>query len=600
MALFVSMASAALPVASTQTCTITAAAAPSIRTEGIAEQVGDLVITCTGGPAPVANGNDIGFVNITVDYGVPVTSVVIGGFGVEAQVTLDEPLQTGGYTAIRACALGAAAPAAATVGLAPSNAPCTIGAGAVAGVIDDVTASNVFQGYIVSTNANAVEFDNVPIQALAANTQHILRVTNVRVTPGGSPVVATVTFKAVGASLVGLTAATATATVATPATGLVPSVTGTGITVCGSTNLAGTTASPNYAILTFKEGFATAFKPIDASIYAAAAANTGVTGSKKVGSVTFNKYQTESGFTGGVAGAGAATSPTRVKATFTGLDKNIAYYISLNNVDAYNVAGATVRANLLKQSPGAGIAMETQATGAANYEPVVAGQNANGTVPVAKLTVSSTGTAQAVWEITTPDQASVDALQFAVYAVFSTASSPTPSTSPTVQLGFAPTTAATAPNATWIPRFLAPAAAGAFAPILKCQTSLLFPFITNQSGFETGIAIANTSADPFQTQATNGTCAVQFYGTNAPAAAVVFGPAAGVNAGTVSAATASSLGLVNFQGYGIATCNFQFAHGFAFVQGNAGASNSTAMGYLPVVLAGTNRGQALQGENLGQ
>src|SRR6202035_5745615 len=47
---------------------------------------------------------------------------------------------------------------------------------------------------------------------------------------------------------------------------------------------------------------------------------------------------------------------------------------------------------------------------------------------------------------------------------------------------------------------------------------LLFPFLNNQNGLDTGFALANTSADLFGTAATSGTCTLNWYGS---------GPAAG-------------------------------------------------------------------------
>ena len=43
-------------------------------------------------------------------------------------------------------------------------------------------------------------------------------------------------------------------------------------------------------------------------------------------------------------------------------------------------------------------------------------------------------------------------------------------------------------------------------------TKLLFPFVTNQAGFDTGIAISNISDDPFGTEKQEGTCTIYYYG----------------------------------------------------------------------------------------
>ena len=88
---------------------------------------------------------------------------------------------------------------------------------------------------------------------------------------------------------------------------------------------------------------------------------------------------------------------------------------------------------------------------------------------------------------------------------------------------------------------------------------LLFPYVTNQSGYDTFIGISNTSSDPFGTTHTSGSCTLYFYGANPPAPFVT----PNVPAGTVYGAMASNIA-PNFQGYVIASCNFADAAGIAF------------------------------------
>lgn len=106
------------------------------------------------------------------------------------------------------------------------------------------------------------------------------------------------------------------------------------------------------------------------------------------------------------------------------------------------------------------------------------------------------------------------------------------------------------------------------------KTYLLYNFATNQAGFDTGFTIANTGADPFGTTGAAGTCTLNFYGTNAPAAYVTPSIAAGETYTNLFSSLAP-----NFQGYMIASCSFPFGHGFAFIS-DLGARN-LAMGYLP-------------------
>jgi hypothetical protein len=111
---------------------------------------------------------------------------------------------------------------------------------------------------------------------------------------------------------------------------------------------------------------------------------------------------------------------------------------------------------------------------------------------------------------------------------------------------------------------------------------LLYPFVTGASGFDTGIAVANTSWDPFGTVNQTGSCKLYGYGVtvaaagNTPLQTTVSGcdqisnPLPGTNcfpivpAGQVQSVLASAT-LTNFQGYVIAVCNFQYAHGYAAV-----------------------------------
>src|SRR3954451_11147461 len=91
------------------------------------------------------------------------------------------------------------------------------------------------------------------------------------------------------------------------------------------------------------------------------------------------------------------------------------------------------------------------------------------------------------------------------------------------------------------------------------------------------MAISNTSSDPFGTTSQAGTCTLNAFGANAPAAFTT----ASIAAGTSSTVLASRT-LPDVPGSVIAPCQFQFAHGFAFVS-DFGARN-IAMGYLALVV----------------
>jgi hypothetical protein len=106
------------------------------------------------------------------------------------------------------------------------------------------------------------------------------------------------------------------------------------------------------------------------------------------------------------------------------------------------------------------------------------------------------------------------------------------------------------------------------------KTRLLFTFVTAQAGFDTALAISNTTADPFGTTPSAGTCTLNFFGFNAPPNPVT---TSNIAAGTTNTNLASVIA-PGFQGYVIATCNFPFAHGFTFIS-DVGARN-LATGYL--------------------
>ncbi len=117
-----------------------------------------------------------------------------------------------------------------------------------------------------------------------------------------------------------------------------------------------------------------------------------------------------------------------------------------------------------------------------------------------------------------------------------------------------------------------------------CQTSLLFTFLSNQAGFDTGISIAATGTDPFSTGVGGGQCTLDMYGLNAPATAPVLTVPSGQEAHTTVSAVAP-----NFQGYAIAVCTFTFAHGYAFISdGFMGAGRGLSEGYVANVINDRN------------
>jgi len=352
-------------------------------------------------------------------------------------------------------------------------------------------------------------------------------------------------------------------------------------------------------ILRYQENFGTAFKT-----RVAPTASTNGQGLGTTQNVPGTIYNSESGLVLPQLGAtGLADYGTRLKAVFNNVPAGVRIFVSTSNVINDFVA-------LPPQPPG---------NGTTAYAQLVISETApdgNGFVPAAipnsSITFATTinlaevsivnGTGTAVWEVINTNASQLEALDFGVYQSFTAnpgANSPPVGTA-TVNMSYAPTppTAFTAgaggaaSSTLTIPRFADTSSANNIFSIALCNTVLLYPYVTNTAGFDTGLAIANTTTDPFGTRAQNGTCSLNFYGTAAPSLAV---STPNIASGTVYA-TLTSTAAAGFNGYMIAVCNFQLAHGFAFIS-DLGARN-LAMGYLALVLpdgstARNNRTEAL-------
>jgi len=233
---------------------------------------------------------------------------------------------------------------------------------------------------------------------------------------------------------------------------------------------------------------------------------------------------------------------------------------------------------------------------------------------VQELTITN-GSATAIWEIIESDANSFASLNFPVYIRYTANpanNSPGFGTA-TVNGSYAPTSTVTSAVAQNIPRFADTSTARNIFTINPCATNLLFPFVTSQLGFDTGLAISNTSTDPFGTSAQAGICTLNWYGAAFTGATATPSIASGTTYTTLASTTLSNVA-GGFQGYMIAQCRFQYAHGFAFVS-DLGARN-LAMGYLALIIpdparapvpfpcGGTNApnlpGCTASGEQLGQ
>jgi hypothetical protein len=311
-------------------------------------------------------------------------------------------------------------------------------------------------------------------------------------------------------------------------------------------------------------------------------------------------------------GGNNASSGTRLQVVINNIPAGMALYAPLlvNNDNAAPTGQLSLTSSLTGPF---GAPTPVQATGA--FGTFVVGLTAFGTAQaninhgqISQLTVSGT-TATAVYEVTTQSPIAIEAYSIPIFAV-AAAGSLVPTTAPlTVTVSFAPVpTALTAPL-TNIPSFVNLSTAVNVSNEVSCSTTLLFPYVTQGSGFDVGIAIEDTSVDNLATggksSATNqgGTCGLNYYGVGGsitPSAtgtlfvnsgsttAFTFTPYSSTVAATATAGPGASnlLSVLNpgFTGYIIAQCGFQFAHGYAYVFTNYGTANATVTSYLPLVL----------------
>lgn len=132
-----------------------------------------------------------------------------------------------------------------------------------------------------------------------------------------------------------------------------------------------------------------------------------------------------------------------------------------------------------------------------------------------------------------------------------------------------------------------------FISVVRCSTTLLFPFVSNRFGFDTGFAISNTSMDWKGTAPQKGRCMIHYIGNtgDAPDSMPDDDISSIIEGGEQVTWTLSMgnpvwelNGAPDFQGFVIAMCEFQYAHGYAFITDATSAIPNFAQGYLALVL----------------
>jgi hypothetical protein len=589
-------------------CSTAVSVTPTLRAEGYTEQIGDIVITCTGGVA-AAQGALIPTANITISLGTNVTSRLVGGGGSgtvpsntsEALLLIDEPgssLSGPGPAATQTFCTNSAVGAGGG-GCAVYNnnsnggSACTTLTGGVCTTFG--TPINAFQGLV---SGNQVIFNGVPVNPPAsAGFQRVYRITNVRANTsglGGGGLAGTTQLLA-SISISGSTSLPITNPVQTAGfiqAGLSVATRNTGnsggLSVPNFGQCGGSSSPVAVSVLNYSENFATAFK-----VRTAPTASTGgQAGAPPFQNIPGTIYNSESGFivTGNTGVIGLADYGTRLKAVFNNVPSGVRIFVSATNITNTFLAGVANPGSMSTTVSFAQAVVNETAVDSNNSAPLLSStgtvNSGANTINIIELPVVN-NSATAVWEVINTNPSAIETFSFGVWQQFSPnpgANSPTPGTA-TVNMSFAPVPPAffsasqgsAASGTLTIPRFADTSTAQNLFAVVLCQTTLLYPFVTNQGGFDTGLAIANTTTDPFGTRVQAGTCTLNWYGASAPPPTTT----PSVATGTVFT-TLASTAAPGFQGYMIAVCNFQLAHGFAFIS-DIGARN-LAMGYLALVV----------------
>jgi len=455
--------------------------------------------------------------------------------------------------------------------LAPGNtdAALFVYPGAVPAVPGTGALSGPYFGAISTTNPNVITFTGVALPAAGFS----LGFSNVRGNAvGAAAIQVTATPSiiysagAVSSSVGGLTAENVAfiqpslaATSLAPLTAVSPT-TVTNFTVCGGNFIGGTAPALGSAafIVNIKELFTGAFK--------AQLAENG------------------SFVPGGGSAVGVASGPDQILITLGNIPATATVFVPQTltpsagtTLTLLNSTAVTSPAGLSTTPTSVPVVLEAQA-------PFVAFTPSNGGVTIT-YTVSGVSSGAASFTVPT----------FITFAANSaTAQGPI-----TITESYGPTGTVTGPAAS-VPTFAASSATPLNgSSVLLCQTSLLFPFVTNQLGFDTGIVIANTSTDALgaggksSVTGQTGSCVLSFFGAGTPTPATGVADPQGALPTAITHAFTISQVAPGFQGYMIATCPMLYIHGFAFLAYNLTQNNGAVEGYLAEVLTRTGAGDAV-------
>jgi len=501
----------------------------------------------------------------------------------------------------------AAATVSMTVYLSPSVniTSATLGSGAAAKseTLAGLTATFGASQVSGTVSGNSVTFSSIAIGVLAPGSPAFtLTITNIKIasstvaTGSGVPTGISETIFVSGTNTTpsAITTGSAVAYVTAGLSGVKTAGT-TANALCNATltyTAAGAANAANFTVA-FAEAFPNSFK-----IQGTEAANAAL------GSWYTNHSETGLAFAAN-ATTNLATSGTRIKIIFNNIPANVTVYVPVDfgtptsgvPATAFNTASAGTKGSevvLTATETGAlSIVTGSAATGAPGSTTGGSGAGSTGNSTSAALTVAS-GSATAVYEVVSVSTAPATFV-IPVFLQAAAGAVTAPTTAITATVSFAPIGATSN-----VPNFVNGASTSTVngSTFAACSTTLLFPFVTNQAGFESGLAISNTGADLLALNKAGaptssvtgqaGTCTLTFFG-NATASSnpAAFTTAAPVAVGSTWTGTLTSVtgGTPNtFGGYMIAACNFLYAHGFTYITYNIGGSNAMSVGYLALAV----------------
>jgi len=643
VALLLGIGSSAANAQSTFSCSATSGVPNIVRAEGITELLGDLVLNCTGGTATPFGGL-VPPQNVQVSINTNITSRIVSGTNIsEALLMIDEPFPaaTGNPPPPIGPAAGTSNATTQLACLAVNNTNCQIiSTNGTAGLIGpagnyngSVGHPNIFQGF--QNGVNTIAWNGVPIDAPGTAGTRVIRITNVRanafqlgVSSTLIPTQISMIVAVSGSTFISILQPSNGNVVGQVSPGLVQPPTVTWLSSptfhgpaayqqCNSVNTyllspPGLTVTDGGIAVSVTEGFAASFKTqnyaqVENVRYLIGAADYVAPGNISAASlqnIPGFTYVTESGFFSDASGLTQSTSEpvgladhgTQVQFTVSGVGAGVTLYAPTYVFLTGSYGGSTPVgvAVLVSQSAISSGAISSSTAIPIAYAPA-GGGNTTATNPNPLVAVSTSGTsATLVYEIYYADPSVQETLTVPLHVEYTSntgSNIPATTTTPaTVGVEFSPqSTVTTASSTAPIPRFGPSGSPVSLFTISPCSCNLLFPFVTNIAGFDTGVAIANTSLDPYGTSPQTGTVTLNYYGTTsgggaAPPKAVSSAVAGGQEL-IFTVSNGGNFGIPatpGFEGYIIAQANFQYCHGFAFIS-DVGAQK-LAEGYLAIEL----------------